>query len=143
MFKKILVPTDFSKSSRQALITALKFAQQFNSEIELFHVIEPPRTYSEYTGYYGPLVPADEMEELAVKALDSALAGIEVGDVRLHKKHVSGKPALQIIEKIKEDFDLVIMGCRGYGGNAGAILGSVTQRVLAYSTCPVLVVYSM
>nr|WP_278308992.1 universal stress protein [Papillibacter cinnamivorans] len=35
---------------------------------------------------------------------------------------------------------LVVMGSRGHSPMAGAILGSVTQRVLAEATCPVIVV---
>lgn len=141
MFKRILVPTDVSESSRQALITALKLANQFNSEVELFHVTSSQKHYG-YAGPYAYVIPPEQIIKMGEEALEAALTGIEVGDVRLHKKHVSGHPAYEIIEEIKRDFDLVVMGCRGYGAIAGAIVGSVTQRVLAHSQCPVLVVKS-
>lgn len=140
MFKRILVPTDVSDSSRQALIIALKLAKQFNSEVELFHVTFSPEVYLGYEVSYGLVITPDQIKKIGEAALEAALTGIEVGDVLLHKKHTSGHPASEIIEEIKRDFDLVVMGSHGHGIIAGAFLGSVTQRVLAHTQCPVLVV---
>src|SRR5215470_19220662 len=39
--KRILVPIDFSETSRKAFQYALRFAEQFGSEIFLLHVLEP------------------------------------------------------------------------------------------------------
>ena len=38
--KKILVPIDFSDASKKAFLYALRFAEQFNCEIVLLHVVE-------------------------------------------------------------------------------------------------------
>ncbi|MGI6119324.1 MAG: universal stress protein [Desulfosporosinus sp.] len=140
MFKKILVPTDVSDSSRKALIAALKLAKQFNAEVELFHVTFSSQAYLGYTVSYGLIITPDQIRENGEAALEAALIGIDVGDVLLHKKHTSGHPASEILEEIKNGFDLVVMGSRGHGIIAGAFLGSVTQRVLAHADCPVLVV---
>jgi len=67
---------------------------------------------------------------------------IRLGKVPLLKKGSSGYPASSILDEIKREFDLVVMGTRGHGVFAGAVLGSVTQRVLARASCPVLVVNS-
>ncbi len=140
MFKRILVPTDISEYSHRALITALNLARQFNSEVELFHVTYNPEAYWGYTVSYGLVVSQEEIDQGGEAALEAALAGIEVGDIVFHKKHISGHPASAILEEAKRDFDLIVMGSHGHGPISGAVLGSVTQKVLAHSLCPVLVV---
>lgn len=140
MFKRILVPTDVSQTSREALITALELAKRFGSEIELFHVTFMPQAYLGYTASYGFTISQEQIDEAGEAALEVALNGIDIGDVPVHKKHVSGYPASAILEESKRDFDLIVMGKHGQGLIAGTVLGSVTQRVLAHSQCPVLVI---
>lgn len=140
MFKRILVPTDVSDASRHALNTALQLAKQFDSEIILLHVTYSPQAYWGYTASYGIVIPQEQINELGEAALEATLAGIDVGDVRLHKKHVSGHPATEILDEIRRDIDLVVMGNHGHGLITGTITGSVTQRVLAHAKVPVLVV---
>ena len=140
LFKRILVPTDVSDTSRQALITALELAKQFDSEVELFHVTYMPQIFLDYTAPYNIIISPDQIEASGEAALESALTGIEVGNVQIHKKHISGYPAAAIIEEIKRDFDLVVMGRHGHGLINGTVIGSVTQRVIAHAQCPVLVV---
>ncbi|KUG03442.1 uspa [hydrocarbon metagenome] len=72
--------------------------------------------------------------------LNATLKGIDVSQVIVSKKTVTGYPASEIIDEIKRGFDLVVMGSRGHRPLVGAVLGSVTQRVLADAPCPVLVV---
>ena len=140
MFKRILVPTDVSEASRQALITALQLAKQFNSEVELFHVTFNPDAYFAYAVSYGVYITPEQLEENGNAALEAALTGIDVGNVPLHKKHTPGYPATEIIEESKRDFDLIVMGRHGHGLIAGTVIGNVTQRVLTHAQCPVLVV---
>lgn len=140
MFKKILVPTDGSEASRHALRKALELAQKFNSEVELFHVTPTMEAYYGYDVGYSIIINPDEIKRNGELALKNTLKGIDVGDVHLSKKHVPGNAAGSILEETKGGFDLVIMGTRGHGAFTGAIVGSVTQRVLAHSHCPVLIV---
>lgn len=72
----------------------------------------------------------------------ATLKDIDIGNVQLLKKHSPGYPAISILEEMKREFDLVVMGTCGHGVFTGAVLGSVTQRVLAHAQCPVLVVNS-
>ena len=52
-----------------------------------------------------------------------------------------GDPAEQIIDFAeKRPCDLVILGCRGIGPLRGVIIGSVSQKVLHRTQCPVLIV---
>jgi len=52
---------------------------------------------------------------------------------------LEGHPAPLLIEA-SEGADLVVVGCRGYGGFAGMLLGSVSQHLTAHARCPVVVV---
>lgn len=140
MYKRILVPTDASQASRRALITALELARQFNSEIELFHVTYTPEAYLGYTISYGLTISQDQLDQIGEATLEAALTGIDAGGIVLKKKHIAGHPVHAILDEIKRDIDLVVMGSRGHNPIAGAVIGSVTQRVLAHATCPVLIV---
>jgi len=137
LYKRILVPTDGSDASRNAFIKALELARKFNSEVELFHVTP---AFEAYNVGHGILISPDQIKRIADFALGSTLRDVDIENVPLLKKHVSGYPATSILDEIKREFDLVVMGTRGHGVIAGAILGSVTQRVLAHAQCPVLVV---
>lgn len=139
MFKRILVPTDGSEQSRHALIEALGLAKKFDSEIELVHVTPTQEAYYGYNNDYCNINP-DQVNKNGELAIEYTLKGIDIGDTRLSKKHTPGNPASSILDEIKRDFDLVVMGTQGHGAFAGAVLGSVTQRVLNNSHIPVLIV---
>lgn len=139
MFRRILVPTDGSDASRNALIKALELAEKFNSEVELFYVSP---TSEAYDVGFSILITPDQIEKYGDFVLEATLKDIDIGNVVLLKKHTSGYPASSILDEIKREFDLVVMGTRGHGVFTGAVLGSVTQRVLAHTKCPVLVVNS-
>jgi nucleotide-binding universal stress UspA family protein len=54
---------------------------------------------------------------------------------------VEGEPAEALLSEAK-GADLVVVGSRGRGGVASALLGSVSNHVIQHSTCPVVVVRS-
>jgi len=139
MYKRILVPTDGSAASRNALIEALELAKKFNAQVELFYVGPTSEAYDiEYNMYITP----EQIEKNGELILEATLKDIDIGNVQLLRKHSPGYPAISILEEMKREFDLVVMGTRGHGAFTGAVLGSVTQRVLAHAQCPVLVVNS-
>ena len=141
MFKKILVPTDASEYSCRALKTALELARVFHAEIELLFVMSPPEAYWDPYVSRSFVVPMQEIERGGELALEATLEGIDVGDVLLRKKKLSGHPATIIIEEVeKENIDLIVMGSHGHGPIAGSILGSISQRVLQRAKCPVFIV---
>lgn len=134
MFKRILVATDGSGYSRRALLAAIAIAEKFNAEIGLLHVVRPADLSDEYT------LTEEEIEEIGGKIMDMTLQGLTVNNVKIMKKTIAGRPAPVILREIRRDFDLVVMGTGGHGLLTGALIGSVTQRVLADAACPVLVV---
>ncbi|EHQ87641.1 universal stress protein [Desulfosporosinus youngiae] len=141
MFKKILVATDASEYSRRALETALDLARKFQAKIELLFVAYTPDAYWGYNSAYTIEVTLEQIEERGQLTLEQTLKGIDVKDVPLERKIMQGHPSTVILEEIiNENIDLVVMGSHGYGPIAGAVLGSVSQRVLRKAKCPVLIV---
>lgn len=141
MYKKILVPTDASVYSRRALIAALELARKFQAEVVLLCVTYTPEAYWDYNPAYTIELAKELIEETGEHALMATLDGIDVDDVHLKKKKMPGHPSSVILEEvINENIDLIVMGSHGYGPIARTVLGSVSQRVLRKSTCPVLIV---
>ena len=141
MYKRIMVPTDASVYSRRALITALELARKFQAEVVLLFVTYTPEAYWGYNPAYTFQITNEQIEETGDQTLMATLEGIDVGDVPLKKKKIQGHPSTVILEEVKnENIDLIVMGSHGYGPIAQVVLGSVSQRVLRKSTCPVLIV---
>lgn len=141
MFKRILVATDGSDFSRRALTSAIEIAEKFAAEIELLHVAAVSSASSGSTDIDGNyMVNAADMVETGDKVMDLTIANNDTSRVKIIYKTISGKPAAIILRELRRDFDLVVIGTRGLGPLAGAVLGSVAQRVVADSPCPVLVV---
>lgn len=127
---RVLVPSDFSEASLQALSKARAIAP--DADVLLLHV-EPP--IDSVTGN----VIASATQILASKEQTLAklreAAGTEVScEVRF------GDAAGEIVWAAAEwGADLIVMPARSHGAIKHALLGSVTDRVLRSAKCPVLV----
>ena len=89
------------------------------------------------------LVENDDTEARIAQAEAQASAEVkaaapELADVEVEVQAVHGRPVSALVEGSKEA-DLVVVGSRGRGGVAGALLGSVSQGVLADAHCPVAI----
>ncbi|WP_010225383.1 universal stress protein [Pseudomonas donghuensis] len=138
-YRSVLVPVDFSPSSRRAIELAKKVAPQ--AEIILLHVYEAPFEGSMRFAYidqdtlthYRNVIKKDALEQLAVL---SEAAGL--GDARQVVVH--GDPAWRIVEQEQElDCDLIVIGKQGDSALEELLIGSVTKHVLNESQCDVLV----
>jgi nucleotide-binding universal stress UspA family protein len=85
-------------------------------------------------------VNQEALTELGNLAIEISTADITT-DVPLKPIIKFGNPSNQILETAEEEeVDLIVMGSHGHGFVAGALLGSVSQRVLHQADCPVLIV---
>lgn len=137
MYQRILVPTDGSACSDEAIKHAVTVASAMRSAVVFLFVMNTLRTYRE-----GVVTMAQALETLTAQGKESldraekvaasvgALAGVEL---------VEGTPADVIVHRTG-DFDLVVMGSHGKGLWKRLTLGSVTQAVLHRTTRPLLVV---
>lgn len=139
MFKKILVPTDASAHSRRALLKALELARYFNSKVELFYVL-PQSCLVDKLGLNAIYTSEEEIETSGEIVFELTLKNIEIGGVVFEEKMTYGYPAMEILNELKNGFDLVVMGTRGHRPLTGAVIGSVTQRVAANAECPVVII---
>jgi len=146
--KKILVPTDFSKTSITAYETAFEIAKKAGATIYLLHVVEEatPDSYR-ITGEY----VKDNWEDrlFTFKLLEKAKAQLEklVKDPRFDAVKVVGELRLgnpfhgmnAIISEQK--VDLVVMGTRGQTNFEAMVIGTNTERIVRHSKCPILSVH--
>ena len=138
-FHRILVPTDFSEASRQAVRYATAFAQPCGSEVTLVHVIEPA-PYPEF-GYAH--IPAKEagLKRAASEKLDAESQELARAGVKASAVIRTGSAFHEIAEQAREQTnDLIVIATHGRGAIAHALLGSTAERVVRHAPCPVLVV---
>jgi nucleotide-binding universal stress UspA family protein len=138
--EKILIATDGSPEAREAVAFGLELAAEHGAAVTLLQVIPPlDWTHLDRGAVIRP-VP-DEIELRRSIALDEAACLAEEFDVDVSFEVLAGIPSDEIVAYAdNHDFDLTIVGSRGRGMVAGALLGSVSQAVVHESRRPVLVV---
>jgi len=136
---RILVPTDFSECSEEAVNFAAVVAAQTKASIELMHVVEP--------GYYSIDFTIEHPDE-RVQQRQRSTEQLEALSEKLSKAGIAvemnlrgGSPSDMILDVAKTtSSDLIVMGTHGRRGLLHAVAGSVTGAVLRRGTIPVLAV---
>ena len=139
MFDKILLAVDGSEHALHAAKVAGEFVRSVNArELRIVIAYEP--------------VPAYLGEPNLQRAIDARMnesqdvlheAENMVGEVpaEIQSELIQGQIADAIIHVAEaRNCDLIIMGSRGLGRLAGALLGSNSQKVVSEAPCPVLIV---
>jgi nucleotide-binding universal stress UspA family protein len=142
MFQKILVPIDFSQYGDEILAYALEMARKFNASIDLIHVIPNMDYFTPYESFMAAenIVAVQKGVEGEVEKDLDEIAG-KLPGINVKKVIRTGVAFVEIIDYIKSDgIDLIVMGTRGRGGLEHIIIGSVAEKVLRKSPCPVLTI---
>ena len=147
MFKHILVPTDGSKLALKGVKAGMRLARRLGARVTGVYVIPPylPPMYGE-AAIYVPGLSAREYKRngmrAARRAFEAVIREARLAGVPFATKTVYSAPAWEGIVRAARSgrCDAVVMASHGRGGIGGLILGSETQRVLAHSKVPVLVV---
>lgn len=137
VFQKILVGFDGSPQAEKAAQLAFSMAKTMDSKVLLFAVARPPEPATSVE-LEAVLDDAKEHYQEAFKKLLQPASG---SNVEVETEIAVGHPAEQIIHKAETmKADLVLLGRRGTSLFEKWILGSVSERVLRYAHCPVMVI---
>ncbi|HEY7308620.1 MAG TPA: universal stress protein [Gemmataceae bacterium] len=140
---RILVPTDFSKSSSNALVYGAEFARRFGAEVHLLHVVQDLALFIPEAVMLAPpmMPPIEQFVSAARAALERAVRDLNMTDVRIVPEVAEGTPFEEIVRFARDkEIDLIVMGTHGHTGLAHLFLGSVAEKVVRRAPCPVLTV---
>ncbi|MFN3736820.1 universal stress protein [Hydrogenophaga sp.] len=145
MYKRILVATDGSKLSQQAINHALSLADVTGADVVALKVVPRyPQTYFEG----GVALAAAEVARIEKQWQEEAMKAVNAVKDAGQKLEVKVKPITvksdlvsdAIIAAAKRNkCDLIVMASHGRRGIKRLLLGSETQQVLTHSHIPVLV----
>ncbi|MFD8815091.1 universal stress protein [Streptomyces sp. NPDC059627] len=135
--RRVVVGVDGSPSSYAALRWALRYADLVGGVVEAVAVWELQGLY----GWSGPAVDmdidAEEARDNMRQELTDVLGADAVSAVRSHLVHGN---TTDVLLRAAEGAEALVVGSRGRGGFARALLGSVSQQVSQHATCPVVIV---
>ena len=135
--RRIVVGVDGSPSSMAALRWAILQAELTGCAVEAVTAWRLPSRY----GFAAVTDRATDFEGDARKVLADALNEVSSvePDVVIRSSVVEGHPA-EVLVWAARGADMLVVGSRGHGGFAGALLGSVSQYCVHHAPCPVLVI---
>ncbi len=155
---KILVPVDGSNASISAVKKAIELAHKFDASIKLISVVKSSdnrkavRNDNLWSAVDGSIITnSAELEkklentyvENSNMLLNQIVTKLDFNRIRVEKEVLIGEPFEKIVETAKNgNFDLIVMGNRGYSKVKRFFVGSVTQKVISEAPCPVLVIKS-
>jgi len=139
--KRILVPTDFTDPSNEALEAAVALGRESQATLDLVHVAVE-------AAY--PLPPPVDVATLPLdmgRVLERSDAGLAAEERRVREAGLAcetttliGRPDAEILQRARETHaDLIVMGTHGQSGLAHALFGSNVDRVVQHAPCPVLI----
>ena len=138
--KKIVVATDGSPSSAEAVAFGVELARDLDAELTFVHVA-PMVDVAPMLGY--PVVGAIPHHTSAADAapLEHALVYAGAHGVAAESELLVGDTVDEIVAFAdSRDADLIVLGSHGHGSIAAALLGSVSRGVLHEARRPVVVV---
>ena len=140
VFESILVPTDGSEYTKAAVKKAFELAKISGGKVTALYVLDQtvltnmPMDTAVMNVY-------NSLEKEGKEAVDFVKQlGNEMG-VETEVSIKEGTPVKVILEQ-SANFDIIVMGTLGRTGMSKLLMGSVAERVVRASSCPVLVVRS-
>ncbi len=140
MYNDILVAVDSSPTAERALQHATQLAQALNARLTILSVVVPLPSFAYRAGVDVSSLQA-EAEREAQDLVRDAAAGVP-DDVSVTTRIRHGHAGYEIVRQVEENgHDLVVLGSRGRGRLASALLGTVGGDVHFHLHAPLLVVH--
>ena len=138
---RIVAGVDGSPSSLAALQWAVRQAGLTGGRVQAVIAWQFPAAIGGYEWAPVAVLESTDYEEIAQKVVTGAIAAVDTSgcDVPISIKVRKGNAA-QVLIDAAADADLLVVGSRGHGGFAGALLGSVSQHCVHHAPCPVAVI---
>jgi nucleotide-binding universal stress UspA family protein len=141
--RRILCPVDFSGYSRRALDHAIAIARWYEATVTALHVFSPAPVAA-----FGPGPVVFEPIVLTTVGRDQLLADTKAfaetesaPGITIEAVVRDGNTAGEILEQATGmKADLLVIGTHGRSGFERLLLGSVAEKVLRKSNCPVMTV---
>jgi nucleotide-binding universal stress UspA family protein len=140
IFRRILVPHDFSDAAAHAFRVAIQLARAHRGRLTVLHVVTPYQPVTQLPEVTGWISDAEivagtkrSLDELVRRELRGRGAPAARFDVQL------GDPATRIVAAAR-NADLVVMATEGRTGLSHLLIGSVAEKVVRHSPVPVLTV---
>jgi nucleotide-binding universal stress UspA family protein len=134
---RVVIGVDGSPSSYAALRWAVRYAGLIGADVEAVAVWELPRGRA----WQAPAIDATFDKERAREDLIQELRDVLGADYAdtVRARLVQGN-AVDVLLRAAEGAEAIVVGSRGRGGFARALLGSVSQHVTQHAKCPVVIV---
>lgn len=141
--KTIVTPIDFSENASVVIDSAAYMAGVFGAELHILFVVQ---NFEDYSGFFVPQMNVPNIEhELFVGAEEQMAkfckqheAILKDAGVGYQTKVLVGDVAEKIVEYADEmHADMILMGTHGYKGLERIMFGSVADKVVKSSDCPV------
>jgi len=145
-FRRILVTTDFSDTSLEALPVAVEIASHFDAELLLVHILPmdapTPWDIPPYADFGLASLPLPEYEAQVRQEVERRMelvASKHAQGVKVRTVLRRGDAATEIgLLASSEKADLIVLATHGWTGWRHLVFGSVAERVLREAPCPVL-----
>ncbi|WP_423126418.1 universal stress protein [Gaoshiqia sp. Z1-71] len=149
--KQVLIALDYDPSAQKVADEGFLFAKTMKAKVTLLHVIADPLYYTSIgritiLGFAGHMDTSDKFieEELQPDEISSQFLNKTkqyLGDDRIQTQTKEGDFAESILAVAKSiDADVIVMGSHSRKWFENTAMGSVTERVLLYTTIPVLII---
>jgi len=145
-FRRVLVTTDFSDTSLEAIPLAVELVAHFSGELILLHVLPmdapTPWDIPPYADFGLATLPVPEYEAQVRQEVERRMALVA-------EKHASGVTVRRIVGRgdaaaeigrvaTEEQADLIVLATHGWTGWRHLVFGSVAEKILREAPCPVL-----
>ena len=140
VFKSIVVATDGSKFSEEALKYAANLARETKAKLTVVHVVNV-QGYIEVMWHDMKKKYVEDAERIMAELKERCNNAVDLSDIEVDFVVKEGIPYKRIVETAKEkEADVIILGSHGHSALEKILLGSVAERVIGISPVPVMVV---